>query len=58
MRLLYVIDSLAPGGAETSLAEMAPELVRRGVELHVLPLGSQRDLAPRLSVDPPTLIRG
>lgn len=49
MRLLYVIDSLAPGGAETSLAEMAPELVRRGVELHVLPLGSQRDLAPRLS---------
>lgn len=49
MRLLYVIDSLAPGGAETSLAEMSPELIRRGVELHVLPLGSRLDLAPRLN---------
>lgn len=48
MRLLYVIDSLAPGGAETSLVEMAPELIKRGVELHVLPLGSRLDLAPRL----------
>lgn len=48
MRLLYVIDSLAPGGAETSLAEMAPGLVARGVDLHVLPLGDRRDLASRL----------
>lgn len=48
MRVLYVIDSLAPGGAETSLAELAPGLVARGVELHVLPLGTARDLAPRL----------
>lgn len=48
MRLLYVIDSLAPGGAETSLAEMAPGLIARGTNLHVLPLGSRRDLAPRL----------
>ena len=45
MRLLYVIDSLAPGGAETSLVAMAPGLVRRGIDLHVLPLGSRRDLA-------------
>jgi glycosyltransferase involved in cell wall biosynthesis len=48
MRLLYVIDSLAPGGAETSLADMAPGLVARGVDLHVLPLGRRLDLAPRL----------
>ena len=48
MRLLYVIDSLAPGGAETSLAEMAPYLVAQGVDLHVLPLGSRLDLAERL----------
>lgn len=48
MRLLYVIDSLAPGGAETSLAEMAPGLVARGIDLHVLPLGARLDLAGRL----------
>jgi len=48
MRLLYVIDSLAPGGAETSLAEMAPGLAAGGVELHVLPLGDRLDLAPNL----------
>ncbi|GAA4407739.1 hypothetical protein GCM10023168_24130 [Fodinibacter luteus] len=48
MRLLYVIDSLAPGGAETSLAEMAPHLVAQGIELHVLPLGARLDLAVRL----------
>jgi len=43
-----VIDSLAPGGAETSLAEMAPFLIADGVDLHVLPLGTRHDLAPRL----------
>lgn len=48
MRLLYVIDSLAPGGAETSLAEMAPGLIANGIELHVLPLGPRLDLASRL----------
>ncbi len=48
MRLLYVIDSLAPGGAETSLAEMAPYLVSSGIDLHVLALGRRLDLAPRL----------
>src|SRR4051812_42694368 len=36
MRLLYVIDSLARGGAEASLAAMAPGLIDRGVELHVV----------------------
>lgn len=49
MRLLYVIDSLAPGGAETSLVAMAPGLVTRGVDLHVLPLGKALDLAPALA---------
>lgn len=48
MRLLYVIDSLAPGGAETSLAEMAPGLVANGIDLHVLPLGHRLDLSGRL----------
>jgi len=48
VRLLYVIDSLAPGGAETSLAEMAPYLVSSGIDLHVLALGRRLDLAPRL----------
>lgn len=47
-RVLYVIDSLAPGGAETSLAELAAPLIQRGIELHVLPLGVRRDLAERL----------
>lgn len=35
MRVLYVIDSLTPGGAETSLALMAPGLVRGGIDLRV-----------------------
>lgn len=48
MRLLYVIDSLAPGGAETSLAAMAEPLSKHGIDLHVLPLGIRRDLAPAL----------
>lgn len=48
MRLLYVIDSLAPGGAETSLVAMTRGLVARGIELHVLPLGQALDLEPAL----------
>jgi glycosyltransferase involved in cell wall biosynthesis len=35
IRVLYVIDSLAPGGAETSLASMAPHLTALGIDLHV-----------------------
>jgi glycosyltransferase involved in cell wall biosynthesis len=35
MRLLYVIDSLFPGGAARSLAAVAPRLVADGVELDV-----------------------
>lgn len=35
IKVLVVIDSLAPGGAETSLASMAPGLIAGGVDLHV-----------------------
>jgi glycosyltransferase involved in cell wall biosynthesis len=35
IQALYVIDSLAPGGAERSLATVAPTLRERGVELAV-----------------------
>ena len=35
IRVLYVIDSLGYGGAEQSLAEMTPYLVRGGIDLHV-----------------------
>lgn len=48
MRVLYVIDSLAPGGAETSLAAMAPHLRDHGVELHVLPLLDRPGVQDRL----------
>jgi glycosyltransferase involved in cell wall biosynthesis len=40
MKVLYVIDSLAPGGAERSLVEMLPHLVSRGVEPTVVCLMS------------------
>jgi glycosyltransferase involved in cell wall biosynthesis len=36
IRLLYVIDSLVAGGAESSLAALAPHYVRAGVELEVV----------------------
>lgn len=48
-RVLYVIDSLAPGGAETSLAAMAPGLREHDIDLHVLPLGPRHDLAEALT---------
>jgi glycosyltransferase involved in cell wall biosynthesis len=38
LRVLYLIDSLIPGGAERSLAAMAPHLVASGVELEVAAL--------------------
>jgi glycosyltransferase involved in cell wall biosynthesis len=36
MRVTYVIDSLVGGGAETSLAALAPQYARRGIELSVV----------------------
>jgi len=48
-RLLYIIDSLVPAGAERSLLELSPELQRLGVGLHVAHLldrpGLQAELA-------------
>jgi glycosyltransferase involved in cell wall biosynthesis len=35
VRVLYLIDSLVPGGAESSLAALAPYYPERGVELEV-----------------------
>jgi glycosyltransferase involved in cell wall biosynthesis len=35
MKLLYVIDSLAPGGAERSFGSMLPGYEARGVDVHV-----------------------
>ncbi|MDF2745204.1 MAG: hypothetical protein K0S88_6582, partial [Actinomycetia bacterium] len=38
MRVLYLIDSLVPGGAERSLAAMASHLVAGGIVLEVAAL--------------------
>ncbi|MGH9283223.1 MAG: glycosyltransferase, partial [Acidimicrobiales bacterium] len=48
MRVLSVIDSLAPGGAERSLVAVAPHLMARGVELRVVALKGGGELAPDL----------
>ncbi len=41
MHVLYVIDSLVPGGAERSLAAMAPHLVAGGIRLEVATLSER-----------------
>lgn len=46
--MLYVIDSLAPGGAETSLGSIAPALVDAGVDLHVAYFHERPGVAPLL----------
>jgi len=48
VRVLYVIDSLIGGGAEHSLAHMAPGYLEHGVELHVAFLKSRWDVADAL----------
>ena len=48
MRVLYVIDSLIGGGAEHSLAHMAPGYRDQGIELHVAFLKSRWDVADAL----------
>jgi glycosyltransferase involved in cell wall biosynthesis len=48
MRVLYVIDSLIGGGAEHSLAHMAPGYRDHGLELHVAFLKSRWDVADAL----------
>lgn len=55
MRVLYVIDSLAAGGAETSLVHMAPGYPDHGIDLHVAFLRSAWDLAEDLEATGATL---
>jgi glycosyltransferase involved in cell wall biosynthesis len=49
MRVLYVIDSLVPGGAESSLAALAPLYAARGIELEVAYLHDRPGLHDLLS---------
>lgn len=46
--VLYLIDSLAAGGAEKSLVDVAPGLVSRGIRLSVAVLIDRGGLAPEL----------
>jgi glycosyltransferase involved in cell wall biosynthesis len=48
VRVLYIIDSLIGGGAEHSLAHMAPGYRDLGIELHVAFLKSRWDVADAL----------
>lgn len=48
LTVLVVIDSLAPGGAEVSLAAMAPQLIALGVNLHVAYFHERDGVAPAL----------
>ena len=48
MRILYVIDSLARGGAETSLVHVAPAYRDLRLDLHVAFLRDRHDLGPAL----------
>lgn len=48
LRVLYLIDSLAPGGSERSLVDMVPLLVERGIDLHVAVLHDRPGLTPEL----------
>ena len=48
VRVLTLIDSLAVGGAERSLAAMTPYLAERGVELHVGYLIERPGVGPEL----------
>jgi glycosyltransferase involved in cell wall biosynthesis len=48
MRVLYVIDSLVPGGAERSLAALTPSLITGGVRLEVATLHRRPGLQEEL----------
>jgi glycosyltransferase involved in cell wall biosynthesis len=45
MRVVHLIDSFAPGGAERSLADMTPHLVERGLDLEFVVLHERPGLA-------------
>jgi glycosyltransferase involved in cell wall biosynthesis len=49
VQVLYVIDSLVPGGAERSLAAMAPYLVAGGIRLEVATLADRPGLQAELA---------
>ncbi len=49
MRLVSVIDSLAPGGAERSLVELVPRLARHGIDPHVCTLHDRPGYANELA---------
>jgi glycosyltransferase involved in cell wall biosynthesis len=49
LHVLYVIDSLVAGGAERSLVDLAPGLVRAGVRLEVAYLHDRPGLQDRLA---------
>lgn len=51
LRVLQLIDSLAPSGAERSLAMMAPRLVAAGVDVHVAYLIEREGLREELEKD-------
>jgi glycosyltransferase involved in cell wall biosynthesis len=60
-RVLQVIDSLAPAGAEQSLAALAPHLVAEGIDLHVAYLVERdglRDVVERAGVPVHSLAEG
>ena len=44
MRVIHLIDSLAPGGSERSLADVAPHLIQKGVELGVVVLHERQGM--------------
>ena len=48
MRVAHVIESLGRGGAEQALANVAPELVRRGHDVEVIALGGAAPLRAAL----------
>lgn len=51
MRVLYLIDSLSGGGAERSLAALAPQYLTRGVQLEIAYLHSRPGL--EVEIDAP-----
>ena len=48
MRVIQIIDSLAPGGAETSLLELTPHMVGLSVDLEVVVLHDRPGLADQV----------
>lgn len=48
LHVVQMIDSLASGGAERSLAELAPHLVSQGVRISVVVLHDRPGLAPQM----------